>query len=120
MATVFAYKGAWVQTNAYNAADVVEHESVNYVANKSVPASTEISNTEYWFKWVPSSDTSGLMSEVKQAKSTAEAAQSAASTASSTATEAKSTAEAAQSAEQHRHRSQEHRRSRSERHYAGD
>lgn len=44
----FTPKGEWSETSAYSAAEVVSYNGSSYVAKKSVPAGTALTNTDYW------------------------------------------------------------------------
>ena len=44
------FMGAWDKTSAYAALSVVYTNEQSYVSRKSVPANTEITNTEFWIK----------------------------------------------------------------------
>ena len=41
-------KGAWIKANTYEELNMVLDSGKMYMANKAVPADTEISDTEYW------------------------------------------------------------------------
>ena len=44
------FSGAWDKANEYSALEVVYTNNQSYVSRKTVPANTEITNTEYWIK----------------------------------------------------------------------
>nr|DAJ85505.1 MAG TPA: tailspike protein [Caudoviricetes sp.] len=44
------FMGAWDKTNEYAALSVVYANEQSYVSRKTVPANTEITNTEFWIK----------------------------------------------------------------------
>lgn len=44
------FMGAWDKTNEYAALSVVYTNDQSYVSRKTVPANTEITNTEFWIK----------------------------------------------------------------------
>lgn len=44
------FMGAWNKTSAYAALSVVYTNDQSYVSRKTVPANTEITNTEFWIK----------------------------------------------------------------------
>lgn len=44
------FMGAWDKTNEYAALSVVYTNEQSYVSRKTVPANTEITNTEFWIK----------------------------------------------------------------------
>lgn len=44
------FMGAWNKTNEYAALSVVYHDNQSYVSRKTVPAETEITNTEFWIR----------------------------------------------------------------------
>ena len=44
------FSGAWNKANEYSALEVVYANNQSYVSRKTVPANTEITNTEYWIK----------------------------------------------------------------------
>lgn len=44
------FMGAWNKANEYAALSVVYHDNQSYVSRKTVPAETEITNTEYWIR----------------------------------------------------------------------
>lgn len=44
------FMGAWNKSNEYAALSVVYHDNQSYVSRKTVPAETEITNTEYWIR----------------------------------------------------------------------
>lgn len=56
------FMGAWNQANEYAALSVVYHDNQSYVSRKTVPAQTEITNTEYW---VRSSDWNAQVDEYR-------------------------------------------------------
>lgn len=86
----------WYLERTYEALTLVANGGDGYVSKKSVPANTQLTNTEYW---VPVKSTSGTadeaMSVAQDALSKATAAQSAANSAQSTATEAQNDASSA-------------------------
>ena len=44
------FSGAWDKTHEYGALEVVYANNQSYVSRKTVPANTEITNTEFWIK----------------------------------------------------------------------
>ena len=44
------FSGAWNKGNEYSALEVVYANNQSYVSRKTVPANTEITNTEFWIK----------------------------------------------------------------------
>lgn len=44
------FMGAWDKTSEYAALSVVYTNEQSYVSRKTVPANTEITNTEFWIK----------------------------------------------------------------------
>lgn len=44
------FSGAWDKTHEYSALEVVYTNNQSYVSRKTVPANTEITNTEFWAK----------------------------------------------------------------------
>ena len=44
------FSGAWDKAKEYSALEVVYTNNQSYVSRKTVPANTEITNTEYWIK----------------------------------------------------------------------
>lgn len=44
------FMGAWNKANEYAALSVVYHDNQSYVSRKTVPAETDITNTEYWIR----------------------------------------------------------------------
>lgn len=64
------FVGAWNNTTQYNALEVVDNGSgTSYIARKTVPAGTLLTNTEYWFVYGASS---GAIVDLQSRMSTAE------------------------------------------------
>lgn len=57
------FMGAWDKTNEYAALSVVYTNEQSYVSRKTVPANTEITNTEFWIK---SADWNAQMAQYNQ------------------------------------------------------
>lgn len=49
--TLHFVEGEWDKANTYDYYDVVQVNGTSYIAVQDVPASTEITDTEYWAKW---------------------------------------------------------------------